>query len=111
MLKDHLGRCYSRETMALTLKVQDIARKLGIENAAQLANLTGLGLTSCYQLWEGTAQMVSLKTFNTLCNKLKVHPALLFDYTPDPEGKDVAEPKQLRRSGRLSGKRSRSTRD
>jgi len=71
--------------MALKLQVQEIARKLGVENAAQLAKLTGLGLTSCYQLWEGTAQMISLRTLNTLCNKLKVHPALLFEYKPDPE--------------------------
>jgi DNA-binding Xre family transcriptional regulator len=71
--------------MALKLQVQEIARKLGIENASQLAKLTGLGLTTCYQLWEETAQMISLKTMNTLCNKLKVHPALLFEYKPDPE--------------------------
>lgn len=71
--------------MALKLQVQEIARKLGVENAAQLAKLTGLGLTSCYQLWEGKARMVSLRTLNTLCNKLKVHPALLFEYKPDPE--------------------------
>lgn len=71
--------------MALKLQVQEIARKLGIENAAQLSKLTGLGLTSCYQLWEGKARMVSLKTLNTLCNKLKAHPALLFEYKPDPE--------------------------
>jgi DNA-binding Xre family transcriptional regulator len=29
--------------------------------------------------------MVSLKTLNTLCNKLKVTPALLFEYAPDRE--------------------------
>lgn len=71
--------------MALKLQIQEIARKLGVENASQLSKLTGLGLTSCYQLWEGMAQMVSLETLNTLCNKLKVHPALLFEYKPDPE--------------------------
>ena len=71
--------------MALKLQVQEVARKLGVENASQLAKLTGLGLTSCYQLWEGTAQMISLATLNTLCNKLKAHPALLFEYKPDPE--------------------------
>jgi DNA-binding Xre family transcriptional regulator len=96
--------------MALTLKVQDIARKLGIENASQLANLTGLGLTSCYQLWEGTAQMVSLKTLNTLCNNLKVHPALLFDYVPDPEGRMITGTKEIDRQDRSSAKRRRSTR-
>jgi DNA-binding Xre family transcriptional regulator len=72
--------------MALKLQVQEIARKLGIENASQLSKLTGIGLTSCYQLWEGTAQMISLKTLDTLCNILKVHPAILFDYKPDQEG-------------------------
>jgi DNA-binding Xre family transcriptional regulator len=71
--------------MALKLMVQEIGRRQGIENAAQLAKLTGLGMTSSYQLWQGTAKRVSLKTLNTLCNKLKVHPAILFDYKPDPE--------------------------
>ena len=71
--------------MALKLKVQEIARRQGIENAAQLAKLTGLGIPSCYQLWKGTARAVSLKTLNTLCNKLKTHPAILFDYKADLE--------------------------
>jgi DNA-binding Xre family transcriptional regulator len=71
--------------MVMRLQVKETAQKLGIENAAQLASLTGLGLTSCYQLWNGTAQMVSLRTLNTLCNKLKAHPALLFEYKPEPE--------------------------
>jgi DNA-binding Xre family transcriptional regulator len=71
--------------MALKLQVQEIGRRQGIENAAQLAKLTGLGMTSAYQLWQGTAKRVSLKTLNTLCNKLRTHPAILFDYQPDPE--------------------------
>jgi DNA-binding Xre family transcriptional regulator len=83
--------------MALKLRIQEIARKLGVENAAQLAKLTGLGLTSCYQLWEGTAQMVSLRTLNTLCNKLKAHPALLFEYKPDPE---EGTTRSVKRTGR-----------
>ena len=69
--------------MALKLTVQEIARRQGIENAAQLAKLTGLGMPSSYQLWKGTAKRVSLKTLNTLCNKLRTHPAILFDYQPD----------------------------
>jgi DNA-binding Xre family transcriptional regulator len=71
--------------MALKLQVQEIARRQGIENAAQLAKVTGLGIPSCYQLWKGTAKAVSFETLNTLCNKLKTHPAILFDYKPDPE--------------------------
>jgi DNA-binding Xre family transcriptional regulator len=73
--------------MAIKLQIQDVARKLGIENAAQLSKLTGIGLTSCYQLWEGKAKMISFKTLNTICNTLKVHPVLLLDYKPDPEGR------------------------
>ena len=71
--------------MALKLQIQEIGRRQGIENAAQLAKLTGLGMTSAYQLWQGTSKAVSLKTLNTLCNKLRTHPAILFDYIPDPE--------------------------
>lgn len=71
--------------MALKLQVQEIARRQGIENAAQLSKVTGIGLPSSYQLWKGTAQSISLKTLNTLCNKLKTHPAILFDYKPDSE--------------------------
>ncbi|HKP85739.1 MAG TPA: helix-turn-helix transcriptional regulator [Blastocatellia bacterium] len=90
--------------MALKLRVEDVARKLGIENAAQLASLTGLGLTSCYQLWQGTAQMISLKTLNTLCNKLKAHPALLFDYMPDTEERAMTIRKHQHKRGQLSAK-------
>ena len=80
--------------MALKLQVQETARKMGIENASQLAKLTGLGVTSCYQLWEGTAQMVSLKTLDTICNKLRVHPAILFDYTPDSKERNSVKVKK-----------------
>jgi DNA-binding Xre family transcriptional regulator len=71
--------------MALKLQIQEIARRQGIENASQLSKLTGLGMPSSYQLWKGTAKAVSLKTLNILCNKLRTHPAILFDYTADPE--------------------------
>lgn len=82
--------------MALKLMVQEIARRQGIENAAQLSKLTGIGLPSSYQLWKGTAKSISLKTLNTLCNKLKTHPAILFDYEPDQEGSRVTSIKGRR---------------
>lgn len=80
--------------MALKLMVQEIARRQGIENAAQLSKLTGLGLPSSYQIWKGTAQSISLKTLNTLCNKLRTHPAILFDYQPDAEEKSSSSVKR-----------------
>jgi len=78
--------------------VQEIARRQGIENASQLSKLTGLGMPSCYQLWKGTAKRISLKTLNTLCNKLRTHPAVLFDYKPDWEdGNSVSVKSRKRR--------------
>ena len=67
----------------MKLKVKEIAEKVGIRNAAQLRKATGLGMQSCYQLWEGEAKMISLESLNTLCNTLQVGPAMLFEYTPD----------------------------
>jgi DNA-binding Xre family transcriptional regulator len=69
--------------MAMKLRVREIAEKQGIKNALQLRTLTGLGMGSCYQLWNGTATMISLDTLNTLCNTLQAGPALLLEYTPD----------------------------
>ena len=69
----------------MELKVKDVALRQGIKNAAQLRNLTGLGMRSCYQLWNGTATMVSLETLDTLCDKLNAHPAMLLHYTPSPK--------------------------
>jgi len=90
--------------MALKIKVDEIARKVGILNASQLSNHTGLGLTSSYQLWGGKAKVISLRTLNTLCNKLRVNPALLIEYTPDPDESPVAKPKpKQRRSNAPNG--------
>jgi DNA-binding Xre family transcriptional regulator len=86
--------------MALKLQVQEIARRQGIENAAQLAKVTGLGIPSCYQLWKGTAKAISLKTLNTLCNKLQVHPVILFDYKPDSEERSSITIKSRKRLNR-----------
>jgi DNA-binding Xre family transcriptional regulator len=73
----------------MKLKFREIAEKQGIKNARQLAARSGINLTSCYQLWNGTAKMISFDALNTLCNVLQAGPALLLDYTPDvePQGK------------------------
>jgi DNA-binding Xre family transcriptional regulator len=95
--------------MAMKLKVKEIAEKVGIKNAAQLRNVTGLGMQSCYQLWEGEAKMISLETLNTLCNVLQVGPAMLFEYTPDVvsragEPTPAASKKESRRSSPRTSK-------
>jgi DNA-binding Xre family transcriptional regulator len=71
--------------MAVRLKVKEIAEKVGIKNASQLRTRTGLGVSTCYQLWDGSAQGIQLDTLNTLCNVLQVGPAMLFEYIPDVE--------------------------
>jgi DNA-binding Xre family transcriptional regulator len=71
--------------MAVKLRIKEVAEKLGIKNAAQLREFTGLGMGTCYQLWDNKAQGIQLDTLNTLCNKLQVGPAMLFEYTPDVE--------------------------
>lgn len=94
----------------MKLRVREIAEGMGITNAAQLRSLTGLGMGSCYSLWKGSAKMVSLETLNTLCNKLGVHPALLFYYSPDAQpihgGRPIREVQTTKR-GRPSAKKVR----
>ena len=69
----------------MRLKFREIAERQGIKNARQLAARSGINLTSCYQLWNGTAKMISFEALNTLCNVLQAGPALLLDYIPDVE--------------------------
>jgi len=67
----------------MILKIRAVAEKQGIKNARQLSDKSGINVTSCYQLWNGTAKMISFDVLNTLCNVLQAGPALLLDYTPD----------------------------
>jgi DNA-binding Xre family transcriptional regulator len=69
----------------MKVKIREIAERQGIKNAKQLAKLTGLSVTSCYQLWNETAKAISFESLNTLCNVLQAGPAVLLDYTPDVE--------------------------
>ena len=67
----------------MKLKVKEVAERVGVKNASHLRSLTGLGVGTCYQLWDGSAQRIDLETLNTLCNFLQVGPAMLFEYVPD----------------------------
>lgn len=82
----------------MRLKVKEVAEQLGIENANQLAALTGLGLASVYKMWSGEIEMISLDTINTLCRSLGTQPAALFEYTPD---KDTGGSSLLERIARV----------
>jgi DNA-binding Xre family transcriptional regulator len=84
--------------------VKELAEKVGIKNASHLRSKTGLGVGTCYQLWEGTATRFDLTTLNTLCNVLQIGPAFLFDYTPD------VEPQSQQGAEEAHGSRSRPPR-
>lgn len=71
--------------MAVKMNVREICEQLGIENAGQLAALTGIGRTSAYQLWAGSASMISLDTIDRLCKGLGTQPAALFDFIREPD--------------------------
>jgi DNA-binding Xre family transcriptional regulator len=97
----------------MRLKFREIAERQGIKNARQLAARSGINLTSCYQLWNGTAKMISFEALNTLCNVLQAGPALLIDYTPDvqPTGSDPQSTDKAseRRSSSRSAKSKRES--
>ncbi len=78
----------------MKVKIREIAERRGIKNAKQLAKLTGLSVTSCYQLWNDTAKAISFESLNTLCNVLQAGPAVLLDYTPDVEPPAESDPAQ-----------------
>ena len=89
----------------MELRVREIAERLGIENANQLRDRTGLGVSTCYQVWEGTAQGIQFDTLNTLCNVLQVGPAMLFEYTPDAQPKESGSPlAQGEKRGKVSSR-------
>lgn len=98
----------------MKLRIKETAERLGIMNAKQLRDYTGLGMGTCYQLWDGTARGIQFDTLNTLCNSLQVGPAMLFEYTPDVESKESTphsseSSKAARRSSRLSAKSKRES--
>ncbi len=74
--------------------VKEIALRQGIKNARQLTDQSGINATSVYQLWNGTAKLISFEVMDTLCNFLKAGPGLLFEYTPVVEGSDPVSNKR-----------------
>lgn len=102
----------------MRLKIREVAERVGVKNASHLRTLTGLGTGTCYQIWDGMLTRIDLETLNTICNKLQVGPAMLFEYTPDvgggPGGGDepikpvVPLPARTARPARKSARKARS---
>jgi DNA-binding Xre family transcriptional regulator len=73
----------------ITIKLREVAGKIGIENAYQLQKKTGFHISTAYSLWEESWQKTDLETLNTLCNVLRCTPNDLLEFHPDEELTDV----------------------
>lgn len=69
----------------IVIRLRDVAKKSGIENAYQLQKLTGITEAQAYKLWKEKWGSIYPKTLNTLCNALKCTPNDLLEFTPDEE--------------------------
>lgn len=69
----------------IEIKIQEAAKKAGVETGYQLHKVTGFHVTMCYRLWAGDWKQSDLKTLNTLCNVLKCTPNDILEFTPDNE--------------------------
>jgi DNA-binding Xre family transcriptional regulator len=69
----------------IRLTVKEVAEKEGIENANQLAAITGLPYETCRTIWNDTAVLIHKKTLGRLCSVLHVRPSQLIEWVPDDE--------------------------
>lgn len=69
----------------IEVKLQEIAKRHGINNSYQLEKLTGWTPGMCARLWKKQWKRSDLKTLNTLCNLFKCTPSDLLEFTPDAD--------------------------
>ncbi len=69
----------------IEIKIQEVAKKSGIETGYKLQQETGFQTGMAYRLWKGDWKQADLKTLNTLCNALHCTPNDLLEFTPDPK--------------------------
>ena len=67
----------------IEIKIQEVAKKIGIETGYKLQQKTGFQTGMAYRLWKGEWKQSDLKTLNTLCNALKCTPNDILKFTPD----------------------------
>jgi DNA-binding Xre family transcriptional regulator len=65
--------------------VKEVAEKEGIENANQLAEITGLPYETCRTIWNDTALLVHKRTLGRLCAVLRVRPSQLIEWIPSED--------------------------
>jgi DNA-binding Xre family transcriptional regulator len=62
----------------VTLQIREIAESRGITTAYQLQKAAQLHPGHAAKLWKGEAEMIGLKTIDTLCEALNCVPGDLF---------------------------------
>jgi DNA-binding Xre family transcriptional regulator len=78
--------------------VKEVAEKEGIENANQLAEITGLPYETCRTIWNDTTVLIHKKTLARLCAVLRVRPSQLIEWIPSDDDMSSGR-KSLRSKG------------
>ncbi len=66
--------------MTIKIKIQETAKRRGVENATQLWKLIGGSQETTAQLWKGEFKMIALSTLEKLCTALNCKIADLIEY-------------------------------
>lgn len=66
----------------IRLKVKEVAKQKGISQT-QLSRITGMDIDTVRRAFHNSGNL-TMDSLNRFANALKVHPAELFDYEPDP---------------------------
>ena len=69
----------------ISVRLRNVAKKQGINNAYQLQKATGFHPGMASKLWKEKWDVAYLKTLNTLCNVLKCTPNDILEFHPDEE--------------------------
>jgi len=63
--------------------VKELAQRLGIKTASELAALAGLHKTTVYPIWKGEATRADFNTLSALCRVLQAGTGQVIQYIPD----------------------------
>ena len=77
--------------------VKEVAEKEGIENANQLAEITGLPYETCRTIWNDTAVLIHKKTLARLCAVLRMRPSQLIEWIPSDDDISAARKSHRRK--------------
>ena len=74
---------YYLRTVAVRLKIREIAEKRGLTNPLMLSKKSGVPYAACHAIWNDQQKQIGLETINKFCIALRVKPGQLFEYERD----------------------------